>query len=104
VIDWKGFAERVPLGTRVRMGADTVPNPEDLILDEIDGIVMRFEDAEEGENQDFPESACEAELDFVLWVQPFDVMDEWWLNPIFSDYFIDGEWLTFHEVMRRSVR
>lgn len=98
-IDWDLFSKRVPVGTRVRMGVDTVPNPEDLILDEIDGIIMRFEDIEEGENQDFPESACEAEVFFILWVQPFNLMDEWWLNPIFSDYLIDGTWLSFAQIM-----
>ena len=97
MIDWSQVAARVPLGTRVSVTTENLSDPDGLWLEEVEGVVMRFEDIEDGYNENFPEEA--EYLDLVVWIQPFHLTSEWWIDPQGLVYFINGQWLTFAQVM-----
>lgn len=100
-INWDKFTERVPAGTRVRLDFGTVEMPNDFSLDYLEGVVWMFQENDGECDEDpylFPEDA--GNLEAVVWIFPFDYLEEFWFDRMQSDFLIDGEWLTIHELMR----
>lgn len=100
MIDWTLFAARVPAGTRTRLNFGTVQLPNDFSLDYLEGFVWMLQENDGECDEDpylFPEDA--SNLQAVIWVFPFDYVEDFWFDPMQSDFLIEGEWLTLHEVL-----
>lgn len=84
------YLERlIPLGSRVRLKWN----------DEwIEGIVTAHNNIDEHDSEDYdwPEDACCADL---MSVEVFHIMDNWWFETDESEFWINGEWYTFSDVI-----
>lgn len=100
IIDWKRFAERVPAGTMIyvvpfRVNGILLESYPYHILD--DNAEMRARcDFMDGDNNYLNPNY----LRYHMIDQASSYMDISIDEPSNFDYFIDGQWLTFAEVMR----
>jgi hypothetical protein len=102
-VDWTLFRARAPLNTITRLVAFTYDD-ESVDIAEMVGPLMghsSYIDNHEYDD-DFPDGALECSVWEVIFIQPWSQLNRWWLDPMQSEYLIDGAWLTFEQLMGDS--
>jgi hypothetical protein len=94
---WQEFFKRVPAGTHARNESEMLFGPDNQVVHSLEGLVLRHTDCNQydDEDEDWPE---DAELRVITWIQPFDRVEQWWIDPGRSQFKIGDEWLTFDEI------